>query len=313
MENYSLLMGAAAVMKMAVEMAAVSMEKPSGALPVLRCRNRDSVPHLGFDGGALEESSVRLLLLQESHAGGLMGHFGREKTLLMLADHFYWPKMRRDVDRVNMEASKRADFVQKIHEKTKEMIEKKGKNNAARMNKKHKEMLFKPGDMVWVHFRKDRFPKLRNSSPMKSGLDPLQGLVLKQQYEDGASIARGEEEKMDMKTSHGRPREEREACAKEEEKVQAGTTPGRTGRHAAGRPPATPMSATGLGTGANAQSRTLATSVPAGPGPVETARPLRGRPAPVPAVSEWASPYPIRAVIIVVFRLLVILNPYISA
>ena len=40
------------------------------------------------------ESSVRLLLLQESHEGGLMGHFGREKTLLMLADHFYWPKMR---------------------------------------------------------------------------------------------------------------------------------------------------------------------------------------------------------------------------
>ncbi|XP_024310345.1 uncharacterized protein LOC112268657 [Brachypodium distachyon] len=30
------------------------------------------------------ESSVRLLLLQESHAGGLMCHFGREKTLLML-------------------------------------------------------------------------------------------------------------------------------------------------------------------------------------------------------------------------------------
>ncbi|KAK1605559.1 hypothetical protein QYE76_029232 [Lolium multiflorum] len=37
--------------------------------------------------------------IEESHAGGLMGHFGREKTLLMLADHFYWPKMRRDVDR----------------------------------------------------------------------------------------------------------------------------------------------------------------------------------------------------------------------
>ncbi|KAK1626244.1 hypothetical protein QYE76_000559 [Lolium multiflorum] len=36
--------------------------------------------------------------MKESHAGGLMGHFGREKTLLMLADHFYWPKMRRDVD-----------------------------------------------------------------------------------------------------------------------------------------------------------------------------------------------------------------------
>ncbi|KAK1684628.1 hypothetical protein QYE76_045476 [Lolium multiflorum] len=53
----------------------------------------------------LSESSVCLLLLQESHAGGLMGHFGREKTLLMLADHFYWPKMRRDVDRYEEEAS----------------------------------------------------------------------------------------------------------------------------------------------------------------------------------------------------------------
>jgi hypothetical protein len=39
-----------------------------------------------------------LLLLQESHAGDLMGHFGREKMLLMLPDHFYWPKMRRNVD-----------------------------------------------------------------------------------------------------------------------------------------------------------------------------------------------------------------------
>ncbi|KAK1619732.1 hypothetical protein QYE76_025249, partial [Lolium multiflorum] len=50
MENYSLLMGAAAVMKMAVEMAAVSMEKPSGGIsPLGGCRNRDSCPpDLGF-------------------------------------------------------------------------------------------------------------------------------------------------------------------------------------------------------------------------------------------------------------------------
>ncbi|KAK1616166.1 hypothetical protein QYE76_021683 [Lolium multiflorum] len=243
---------------------------------------------------------------KESHAGGLMGHFGREKTLLMLADHFYWPKMRRDVDmyvkrcitcnksksklkphvpktivsdrdvkfmsyfwktlwgklgtkllfsttchpqtdgqtevvnrtlsqllrsmikknlkeweeclphvefaynravhstmelcpfevvygfipitpldllhfpiheRVNMEASKRADFVRKIHVKTKELIEKKGKSNAARMNKKRKEMLFKPGDMVWVHFRKDRFPKLRKSKLKPRGAGPYKVLA----------------------------------------------------------------------------------------------------------------------------------------
>ncbi|KAK1698854.1 hypothetical protein QYE76_015551 [Lolium multiflorum] len=39
--------GSSSVMKMAVEMAAVSMEKPSGALPSHRCRNR-LVSDLGF-------------------------------------------------------------------------------------------------------------------------------------------------------------------------------------------------------------------------------------------------------------------------
>jgi hypothetical protein len=33
--------------------------------------------------------SVRLLLLQEAHEGGLMGHLGRDKTYEMLADHFF--------------------------------------------------------------------------------------------------------------------------------------------------------------------------------------------------------------------------------
>lgn len=46
------------------------------------------------------DSSIRLLLLQESHMEGLMGHFGREKKDLLLSDHFYWPKMRRDVERL---------------------------------------------------------------------------------------------------------------------------------------------------------------------------------------------------------------------
>jgi hypothetical protein len=44
-------------------------------------------------------SSVRLLFLQEAHGGGLMGHFGVKKTEDMLAAHFFWLKMRRDVER----------------------------------------------------------------------------------------------------------------------------------------------------------------------------------------------------------------------
>ncbi|KAK1618653.1 hypothetical protein QYE76_024170 [Lolium multiflorum] len=151
----------------------------------------------------------------ESHAGGLMGHFGREKTLLMLADHFYWPKMRRDVDRYVRRCitCNKSKSKLKPHDSCEDykLIEKKGKSNAARMNKKRKEMLFKPGDLVWVHFRKDR-------------------------YEEETSIARGEEQldvkmdvkldmELDMKISHGCAREEREACARGEEEVQAGPEP----------------------------------------------------------------------------------------
>ena len=45
-------------------------------------------------------------------------------------------------ERINMEASKRADFVRKIHEKTKEAIENKGKYVANRVNKKRKKVIF---------------------------------------------------------------------------------------------------------------------------------------------------------------------------
>ena len=38
--------------------------------------------------------SVRDLLVRESHGGGLMGHFGVNKTLGVLQEHFYWPHMK---------------------------------------------------------------------------------------------------------------------------------------------------------------------------------------------------------------------------
>jgi hypothetical protein len=45
-------------------------------------------------------SSICLLLLQEAHGGGLMGHFGAQKTEDILAGHFFWSKMRRHVARL---------------------------------------------------------------------------------------------------------------------------------------------------------------------------------------------------------------------
>jgi hypothetical protein len=44
-------------------------------------------------------SSVHLLFLQEADGGGLMGHFVVKKAEDVLATHFFWPKMRHDVER----------------------------------------------------------------------------------------------------------------------------------------------------------------------------------------------------------------------
>ncbi|GJR44467.1 putative CCCH-type zinc finger family protein [Tanacetum coccineum] len=37
-------------------------------------------------------------IILEGHAGGLAGHFGRDKTLALLREQFYWPKMEHDVN-----------------------------------------------------------------------------------------------------------------------------------------------------------------------------------------------------------------------
>jgi hypothetical protein len=44
--------------------------------------------------------SLRELLVREAHGGGLMGHFGVAKTLGILHEHFFWPHMKRDVERI---------------------------------------------------------------------------------------------------------------------------------------------------------------------------------------------------------------------
>ena len=53
----------------------------------------------------IPESSLCLLLLQEAHGGGLMGHFGRDKTFATLSKNYFWPKMFRDVSRFTTRCS----------------------------------------------------------------------------------------------------------------------------------------------------------------------------------------------------------------
>ena len=54
-----------------------------------------------FRGKALciPQCSLREAILWEAHDGGLAGHFGRDKTVALVKESFYWPKVERDVNR----------------------------------------------------------------------------------------------------------------------------------------------------------------------------------------------------------------------
>ncbi|XP_062087666.1 uncharacterized protein LOC133794454, partial [Humulus lupulus] len=201
--------------------------------------------------------SLRDLLVRESHGGGLMGHFGVAKTLAMLQEHFFWPHMKRDVERIcgrcvtcrqaksrvqpnglytplpipsspwvdismdfvlglprskrgrdsifvvfspfeivygfnpltpldlsplpvsehlNLDGEKKAEFVKKIHERARLNIERRTEQYIKQANKGRHKQVFEPGDWVWLHMRKERFPTQRRSKLLPRGDGPFQVL-----------------------------------------------------------------------------------------------------------------------------------------
>ena len=50
--------------------------------------------------GCVPQSSKHKLLVHKTHGGGLMGHFGVKKTLEVSHEHFFWPRMKHDVERI---------------------------------------------------------------------------------------------------------------------------------------------------------------------------------------------------------------------
>jgi len=56
-----------------------------------------------------------------------------------------------------------AEFVMNLHDRARTNIEKLTRMYEKHANKGRRKVLFEPGDLVWVHLRKDRFPEQRKN------------------------------------------------------------------------------------------------------------------------------------------------------
>ena len=65
-----------------------------------------------------------------------------------------------------------AEFIRKLHETTKANIEKMNEKYRIAGSEGTKEVKFEPGDLVWLHLRKDRFPELCKSKLMPRAVGP---------------------------------------------------------------------------------------------------------------------------------------------
>jgi hypothetical protein len=69
-------------------------------------------------------------------------------------------------EKLNFDAKQRAELMLKMHETTKENIERMNAMYKISGDKGRKQLDFEPSDLVWLHLRKERFPDLRKSKLM---------------------------------------------------------------------------------------------------------------------------------------------------
>ena len=75
---------------------------------------------------------------------------------------------------MHKEGVTKAEFVKKMHERIKNQIQQQTKKYMKYSNMGKREMIFKEGEWVWLHLRKDRFPNQRKSKLSPRGDGPFQ-------------------------------------------------------------------------------------------------------------------------------------------
>jgi hypothetical protein len=79
-------------------------------------------------------------------------------------------------EKLNFDATKRAELMLKLHETTKANIEHMNAKYKIAGDKGRRQLTFQPGDLVWLHLRKERFPELRKSKLMPRADGPFKVL-----------------------------------------------------------------------------------------------------------------------------------------
>ena len=82
-----------------------------------------------------------------------------------------------------MDASARAAYLKKMHEETSSTIKRQVQRLTTKLNINKSPMVFQPGDQVWIHLRKDRFPKERKSKLLPRADGPFKVIT---RYNDNA-------------------------------------------------------------------------------------------------------------------------------
>uniref|UniRef100_A0A2N9GPC1 Reverse transcriptase domain-containing protein n=1 Tax=Fagus sylvatica TaxID=28930 RepID=A0A2N9GPC1_FAGSY len=76
--------------------------------------------------------------------------------------------------RSSLDGQKKAELVKSLHERVRLQIAQKNERVASQANKGRRRVIFEPGDWVWVHMRKERFPAHRKTKLHPRGDGPFQ-------------------------------------------------------------------------------------------------------------------------------------------
>jgi hypothetical protein len=71
----------------------------------------------------------------------------------------------------SLDGHRKAELVKSIHEWVRFQIAHKNEKFASQANKGRRRVIFEPGDWVWVHMRKERFPAHRKTKLILKAMD----------------------------------------------------------------------------------------------------------------------------------------------